>query len=74
MRCRAASSARNKVKRLVSAIGDLEDMYELAASGCLTNDDAKSFVKQALQLLAKTRQELQSSGLGNESAEETERR
>ena len=69
VRCRAASSARNKVKRLVSAIGDLEDMYELAASGCLTNDDAKSFVKQALQLLAKTRQELQSSGLGNESAE-----
>ena len=68
-RCRTASSARNKEKRLVSAIGDLEDMYELAASGCLTNDDAKSFVKQALQLLAKTRQELQSSGLGNESAE-----
>ena len=68
-RCRTASSNRNREKRLVSAIGDLEDMYELAASGCLTNDDAKSFVKQALQLLAKTRQELQSSGLGNESAE-----
>ncbi|MCY4623951.1 MAG: ATP-binding protein [Chloroflexi bacterium] len=62
-RCRAASTARNREKRLVSAIGDLEDMYELAASGCLTSDAASAFVEKALQQLAKTYHELDSSGI-----------
>ena len=52
-RCRSASSNRNKEKRMMSAIGDIEDMYELAASGCLTANDAEDFVEQALRRLAK---------------------
>ena len=68
-KCRAASSSRNKEKGLVTAIGDLENMYELAVSGCLTNDDANAFVEQALQQIAKTREGLDPLGIGKEPAE-----
>ena len=68
-RCRAASSSRNKEKRLVSAIGDLEDMYELAASGCLADNNAEAFVEEALQRLEKEYQYMGSVRVGNESTE-----
>ena len=55
-RCRSASSNRNKEKRMMSAVADLEAMYELAASGCLTANDAEAFVEQALKQLAKVHQ------------------
>ena len=55
-RCRSASSNRNKEKRIMPAIGDIEAMYELAASGCLTANDAEDFIEQALRRLAKVRQ------------------
>ena len=55
-RCRSASSNRNKEKRMLSAVADLEAMYELAASGCLTANDAEAFVGQALKRLAKVHQ------------------
>ena len=42
-RCRAASSSRNKEKKLISTITDIEAMYELAASGCLAPNDAVAF-------------------------------
>ena len=48
-RCRKASSNRNKEKRLLSVIADLEDLYELAASGCLAPDDAQAIVESGLQ-------------------------
>ena len=50
-RCRAASSNRNKEKKLNSTIADIEAMYELAASGCLASTDAEAFVEQALEQL-----------------------
>ena len=68
-RCRAASSARNKEKRLTSAVGDFEEVYELAASGYLTDNDAWALVEQAMQRLAKTLQELASLGIGTGSVE-----
>ena len=69
VRCRAASSTRNKVKRLVSAIGDLEDMYEVAASGCLSANDAQALVGQALEQLAKVCQDTDLLELGKEPTE-----
>ena len=51
VRCRAASSDRNKEQKLMSTIADVEAMHELAASGCLAVDDAKVFVEQALEQL-----------------------
>ena len=68
-RCRTASSSRNKEKRLVSAIGDIEDMYELAASGCLAANDAESFVKKALKSLEKMYQDMGSVLFGDEPIE-----
>ena len=68
-RCRAASSNRNKEKKLMSVIADVEDMYELAASGCLTPRDATGLVEQALLEVTKAQQGLASLEIGNSSAQ-----
>ena len=65
-RCRAASSNRNKEKKLISTIADIEAMYELAASGCLADNDAESFVEQALAHLMKACQGICPAGMGTE--------
>ena len=65
-RCRAASSNRNKEKKLNSTIADIEAMYELAASGCLAANDAEAFVKQALEQLMKAHQNTGPAGIGTE--------
>ena len=68
-RCRAASSNRNKQKKLTSAIADLECLYELLASGCLAPIVAKTFVEEALQQVEKVQIELGSAGIGSGSTE-----
>ena len=68
-RCRSASSNRNKEKRMMSAIGDIEAMYELAASGCLTANDAEDFVEQALKRLANVQQNMGPVEVAKEPAE-----
>ena len=68
-RCRAASSNRNKQKKLTSAIADLECLYELLTSGCLAPIVAKTFVEEALQQVEKVQIELGSAGIGNGSTE-----
>ena len=65
-RCRAASSNRNKEKKLNSTIADIEAMYELAASGCLASTDAEAFVEQALEQLMKARLDIGTAGIGHE--------
>ena len=57
-RCRSASSIRNKEKKLMSTIADLEAMYELAVSGCLSADNAGAFVEEALERIVKVYQEM----------------
>jgi len=49
--CRAASSNRIKEKKLMSTVVDIEAMHELAASGCLSANDAETLVEQALEQL-----------------------
>ena len=66
-RCREASSNRNQEKRLMSLIADLEDLYELAASGCLTPDDAQAIIERGLQLAEKVHQNMGPAEIGNES-------
>ena len=65
-RCRAASSSRNKEKKLNSTIADIEAMYELAASGYLADADAESFVEQALAQLMKACQDICPTRTGTE--------
>ena len=63
-RCRAASSNRNKSKKLASTIADIEAMYELAASGCLSANDSQAFVEDALGRVVKVYQDLAFSEVG----------
>ena len=65
-RCRVASSNRNKEKRLMSNIADIEAMYELAASGCLAANDAEAFVEQALEQIMKAYEDTGLAAFGTE--------
>ena len=66
-RCREASSNRNQEKRLMSVIADLEDLYELAASGCLAPDDAQAIIERGLQRAEKVHHNIGPTEIGNES-------
>ena len=66
-RCREASSNRNQEKRLISVIADLEDLYELAASGCLAPDDAQAIIERGLQRAEKVHHNIGPTEIGNES-------
>ena len=57
-RCREASSNRNKEKRLMNAIADIEAMYELAASGYLAANDATALVERAMEHVNKANQDM----------------
>jgi molecular chaperone HtpG len=68
-RCRAASSNRNKSKKLASTIADIEAMYELAASGYLSANDSQAFVEDAIVRLVKVYQDPAFSEVGEEPTE-----
>ena len=63
-KCRSASSNRNREKRFVSAVVDIESMYELAASGYLSPEDGTDFVERALAQVTKVRE-----GIGSAKVE-----
>ena len=63
-KCRSASSNRNRDKRVISTIADVEAMFELAASGYLAANDALVLVEQALQQVTKTYQDTETRGIG----------
>ena len=68
-RCRSASSNRNKEKKLVSTFVDLEAMYDLASSGCLSPDDSKACIGRALAQTTKARQDIPSAEVGGVNSE-----
>ena len=47
-RCRTASAARNRTRKVLASLSSIEDTYNLAVSGYLSVDDAKALVRQAL--------------------------
>ena len=47
-RCREASKARNRRRRLQSLLGDVDDTCQLAESGYLSNEDARGLIAEAL--------------------------
>ena len=51
-RCRKASAARNKQRRLLSFVCQMEDTYDLAISGYLSPEDAKALVTEALNRIS----------------------
>ena len=65
-RCRAASAARNRGRKLLSILSDIEETHDLATSGYLTTDDATALVRQALQQIPSVRESILSLKLGTE--------
>ena len=58
VRCRAASSKRNKERKVLSAIDDIEDMHNLAATGFLDPESARTLIEQALDRTAAVREDI----------------
>ena len=57
-RCRTASSNRNREKRVLSAVVEIEGMYKLASSGYLSAKDGEDVVNRALAQVTKVREEI----------------
>lgn len=55
-RCRRESTARNRLKKSMSSLGNVEDLYALAASGYLAAGDSTKLVQEALQEVEELRQ------------------
>ena len=63
-RCRTASSKRNKERRVLSAIDDIEDMHNLAATGFLDPESAMALVEKALDKTAAVREDILKDRVG----------
>ena len=66
VRCRTASTARNKDRRLQSVIEQLEETYDLATSGYLARDDAARLVGLACDRVQDIREQIGTLRVGGE--------
>lgn len=62
-RCRRESTARNRARKALSALGNIEDLHALATSGYLTSDDSVWLVQEALREVEKVRKILPKESL-----------
>ena len=68
-RCRRESTARNRARKTLSALNNIEDLYSLATSGYLTSKDSAGLVRQALQEVEEVRQGIGKRNLDNGTLE-----
>ena len=68
-RCRRESSIRNGGRKALSALGNIENLHSLAASGYLTEGDSVGLVQQALQEVQDVRKVIQKGNLNGDSIE-----
>ena len=68
-RCRRESTARNRTRRILLSLGNIEDLYALATSGYLTVEDAAGFVQEALREVAELRKTIGKGNLDNGTLE-----
>ena len=57
-RCRRESTIRNRTRRVLSSLSDIEDLYALATCGYLAAEDSARLIQRALQELAEIRKSL----------------
>ena len=69
VRCRAASSARNKARKALSSLSGIEETYELAISGYLAASDASSLATDAINHLPPIREAILKLNLGTQYIE-----
>ena len=65
-RCRTASSSRNREKRVLSSVVEIEGMYKLASSGYLSAKGGEDIVNRALAQVTKVREEIGPAQTGKE--------
>ena len=64
-RCRRESTARNRARRTLSSLRNIEDLYDLAKSGYLTGEDSAKLIQQALREVAELRKSIGKGNLDN---------
>ena len=57
-RCRKASLTRNKKRKFLSTLSQIEETHDLATSGYLSPDDAEALAKQALNQIGSIRENM----------------
>ena len=62
-RCRRESTARNRARKTLSTLCNIEDIYALATSGYLTSEDSAALVRQALREVEDIRKDINKENL-----------
>ncbi len=68
-RCRRESTARNRARKALSALCNIEDLYALAASGYLTSEDSTGLVQEGLREVEELRKSISTDNLDNGTLE-----
>ena len=68
-RCRRESTARNRARKMLAALSNVEDLYALATSGYLTSRDSTGLVRQALREVEEIRNSVGKRKLDNGTLE-----
>ena len=64
-RCRRESTARNRARKALYALCNIEDLYALATSGYLTSEDSADLVQEAWRELEEVRKSIGKGNLDN---------
>ena len=64
-RCRRESTARNSIRKALSSLCNIEDLYALAESGYLTADNSAELVQKALREIEELRKSIGKGNLDN---------
>ena len=71
-RCRRESTARNRARKALSALCNIEDLYALATSGLLTSEDSVGFIQKALREVEEVRTSIGDGNLDSVTIERLE--
>ena len=66
-RCRRASTTRNRNRRVLSSIHNIEDLHSLATSGYLAAEDSSRLVHEAIEEVESIRDSIAAANLDNGS-------
>ncbi len=72
-RCRRESTIRNRDRKTLSSLCNIENLYSLAVSGYLTEEDSVGLVQEALQKVQEVRKSIHKDNLDNDSLERLDR-
>ena len=64
-RCRRESTARNRARKTLSALCNIEDLYALATSGYLTSEDSAGLIQKGLREVNELRNSVSTGNLDN---------